>query len=88
MDIFFTKHALQRMFERDVPIEEVTEAIANAQVIAEYLDDKPYPSVLVKSLAPGKPLHVVYSKAKDRHIVITAYRPSSTEWNVDYTERR
>jgi len=88
MDVFYTKHAIQRMFERNIDEDEVIEAIENGRIISEYPDDKPYPSILANSRIPGKPLHVVYSEDRGKRIVVTVYRPTLNEWNEDFSERR
>ncbi len=93
MNLFITKHALQRMYERSINEEEVEYAIENGVIINEYVDDKPYPSILVHCLINAQPLHVVYSydnsNLKEKNcLVITVYRPSIEEWNIDYVTRR
>ncbi len=90
MRIVFTRHAVQRMFERSITETEIEWAIGNGDVIDEYPEDKPYPSRLSLSVKNKKPLHVVYSvdKENDCCIVITVYEPSSNEWNEDNRTRR
>ena len=88
MDVFYTNHAIQRMFERNIDEDEVTEAIENGRIISEYPVEKPYPSILINSRIPGRPLHVVYSEDGGRRIVVTVYRPALDEWNEDFSERR
>lgn len=69
--------------------EEVFEAIRMDEVIEEYGDDKPYPSVLVCGRAQNeRPLHVVcaYSGEDDLAIVVTAYQPDPNLW-MDYKGR-
>lgn len=88
MDVFYTKHAIQRMFERNISETEVVKTIARGWIIAEYPNDKPYPSVLINSNASGSPLHVVYSEDKGKRIVITVYRPTLDEWNEGFSRRR
>jgi len=91
--VFYTRHAkvemeneeLGRIFEH-----EVYEAIFNGEVIEEYPEDKPYPSVLIfgKTMA-GYPLHIVcaYNDEEDLTIIITVYRPNPALW-VEYKRRK
>jgi len=41
----FKKHALLRMYQREVLVEEVKEALLNSEVIESYTSDKPLPSL-------------------------------------------
>ena len=69
---------------------EVREAILSGEVIHEYPDDKPYPSVLILGFTGNRrPIHVVaaHDPEKDRAIVITAYEPIPELW-YDLRRRR
>jgi hypothetical protein len=59
-------------------------------VIADYADDRPYPTALLLGFSEGQPLHVV--AARDRKsetcVVVTAYRPDSELWSDDYRSRK
>jgi hypothetical protein len=46
MKLVFSSHALKRMFQRGISTDSVRAVLENAQVVAEYADDKPYPSTL------------------------------------------
>ena len=81
------------MFERSISEVEIEYAIINGVIVNEYIDDKPYPSILVHCQMDKEPLHVVYSvedsnKNDRNYLVITVYRPSIEEWNSDYITRR
>ena len=92
MEIYYTRHALQRMFERSIGDKEVEEIIQTGEAVFEYPDDKPYPSRLAMKVIDGRPIHVVFSFSKseeiDNYIVITVYEPSIKEWNEDFKTRR
>lgn len=93
MELFFSRHALQRMFERDITFDEVEKTLHQGTIIQEYNDDRPFPSKLVSSVNNGKPLHVVYALDTTGSdlvvwIVVTVYRPSLDEWNDDFLSRR
>jgi len=91
--IIYTRHARDEMrieeFGR-IREEEVFEAIINGEVIEKYLDDKPYPGVLISGrTAVMRPLHVVcaYSMDDNMAIIITVYHPDPRLW-IDYKRRR
>lgn len=91
--IFYTRHSkfemeqekFGRIFEH-----EIYEAIFNGEVIEEYPDDKPYPSVLIygKTMRES-PLHIVcaYNKEDDIGIIITVYHPDPDLW-IEYKRRK
>ncbi len=68
---------------------EVEEVIANGETIADYPDEKPYPSRLMLATVQGRPLHVVVAwNDQDREwIVITVYEPNPTEWDPEFKRR-
>jgi len=69
---------------------EVYEAVSGGEIIGEYPDDKPYPSVLIfgKTMT-DRPLHMVcaYSKEENLAIIVTVYHPHRDLW-IDYKRRR
>ena len=92
MNFYFTRHAIQRIFERSLEKDTVKEAVIKGEVISEYPEDKPYPSYLSLYIKDGKPLHVVYSiensDVEKRYIIITVYEPNLNEWDEDFRKRR
>lgn len=90
--VFYTRHSLieMRMDEfGKINDEEVAQTIKNGEIIEEYPNDKPYPSVLVFGLTDQKrPLHIVcaYDKDEDITIIITAYQPDSKFW-IEFKRR-
>ena len=86
----FSGHAIQRMFERGIGRDEVLAVIAQAETIAEYADDKPYPSRLLLGSAGTKPLHVVlaFSEGDGVCIVVTVYEPDRDNWSEGFRERK
>ena len=87
MTFIYRKHAIERIFERDIAEKDIEETIMRGEIIEEYLDDKPYPSFLAFKYF-DKPLHVVFAKDNDKIIVITAYYPNENKWSSDYKRRR
>ena len=92
MILYFTKHALQRMHERNIFEEDVESVITHGEIINEYPNDTPYPSYLVLLIIAEKPIHVVYSiyntGDEKQYYIITVYNPSTDEWQDDYKTRR
>lgn len=85
----FRIHALRRMFERSISVEEVQTVLAQGEVIEEYPDDSPYPSSLILGKAGGRVLHVVvaHNLADDEKIVITVYEPDGAKWDTEFRRR-
>jgi hypothetical protein len=78
------------MFARAITVADVRAIVVHHDVIAEYPDDKPYPSVLLLGYAAGRPLHVVVAHESDtgRCIVVTAYEPKRDQWETGFKVRR
>ena len=92
--VLYSGHARREMREEDFgPIsdQETDEAVASADVIEEYPDDTPYPSVLILGrTASDRPLHLVcaYDEGEDTAIVVTVYQPDPRRWDETYRRRR
>lgn len=84
------KHALERMMERDIFRDDVKQALLEGEVIEEYPDDRPHPSGLFLGFIAGEPLHVVVSIDSASHwcYIITAYKPDSKYFEVDFKTRK
>lgn len=87
--IILTNHALVKMKERGIEYNAIETAILSGEVIAQYEDDKPYPSCLIFGYtAYNEPLHVVASVNENVLWIITAYFPSMNIWEDDYKTRK
>jgi len=88
--LVFRVHAVQRMAERQVTVDDVRAVLATGETVEEYPDDTPYPSRLVLGWAGGRPLHVVSAQAASAReiIVITVYEPDAARWDADFKRRR
>ena len=76
------------MVERSLDKFIIEQAILSGKVIAEYPDDRPYPSCLSLYKTDDIVLHIVYSIDENKNIfVITVYEPSIEEWNEDFRTR-
>jgi hypothetical protein len=83
------KHALQRMYERNISRTEVKQTILDGYVIENYSDDYPFPSVLIACITNSKPLHVVVAFDESSLIsyIITAYIPDDKHFEQDLITR-
>ena len=88
--LLFRVHAVQRMFERNVPITRVAQAIHSGEIIEDYSSEMPEPSQLLLGVHGKRPVHVVISKNQKANeiVVITAYLPDPGKWNKNFTSRR
>ena len=88
--LVFRAHALKRMFERLIEVEDVRHVLETGEVIEDYPDDTPYPSRLVMGERHGRVFHVVAADNPDDEttIVITTYEPDSELWSPDFRTRR
>ena len=88
--LIFRVHAIQRMFERRINDEDIRLILKNGEIIAEYLEDKPFPSRLILGYVHDRPLHVLTAKSleKNETIVITVYQPDPEKWGSDFKRRR
>jgi hypothetical protein len=89
MDLIFSSHALKRMFQRGISAESVRAVLNNPQVVAEYVDDQPYPSTLLCAMVDQQALHVlVASSDAGVKVIITVYRPDPLLWSPDFLRKR
>lgn len=88
--IVFSQHAFTRMFEREISPDVVKRAAQMGEVIENYPDDQPYPSVLLLYFEAGRALHVVagVNEAESTCHIVTAYWPDPALWSADFTVRR
>ena len=83
----FTRHALERLFQREISPAECEFVFRNGKIIEKYPDDKPFPSELRIGHTGSRVLHVVV--ALEGHIahVITAYEPTLAIWDKNLERR-
>lgn len=88
--IMFRVHAVQRMFERNVTVKKVREALETGEVIENYSSEMPEPSRLLLGFQGKRPFHVVTSEnpAANELTVITVYLPDPNKWKKDFRSRR
>ena len=89
-DIVFSGHAVRRMFERGINEIDLSEVIAEGELIDEYPDDKPFPSVLLLGRTNTQVIHVVLGVNAETGVcyVITVYLPDPGLWLAGFRKRR
>ena len=80
----------EKLRERKIEITEIEEAVSAGEIMEAYPDDPRGPSCLILGFThQGRPLHIVCGDLEDERIlVITAYEPSSEQWEEDWKSRR
>ena len=88
--LHFSRHAFERMFQRGINPDVVTQIIAEGEVIANYSDDLPFPSVLLLSVYGKAPVHAVIARdpTTGSCYLVTIYLPDSAIWDESFKKRR
>jgi hypothetical protein len=87
--IRWTRHILERLFQRNISIDDIMNVLANGEIIEQYPKDYPFPSCLVLgSTSNGTPLHIVCGSNGEELWLITAYLPTLSEWLEDFRTRK
>ena len=88
--LVFSRHALHRMNARAISEIDVRVVVAGGEVIADYADDKPYPSVLLLGFVGDRKLHVVIARESStgQCVVVTAYEAKPEKWETGFRLRR
>jgi len=85
----YSQHFRIRMKERNIKFADIRVAIQSGEIILQDLQDIPNPSVLILGFIQGnKPLHVAVGMDDDKIVLITAYFPTPTLWEIDYKTRK
>lgn len=88
--LVFRKHAIQRMFQYGINEADIRHILKLGEVIKNYPEDTPYPSMLISGWCGSRPIHIV---AADNHddketIIITTYEPDPGRWKQDFKKRK
>ncbi len=88
--IIFRAHAVRRMFERRIGVEDVRHILYEGEVIESYPDDTPFPSRLILGWLDNRPVHVVAADNNEENetVVITTYEPETRLWSRDFRRRK
>ncbi len=88
-NIYWTKHCLDRLNQRNISIADIKTAIKNGKIIEYYYDDYPYPSCLILGYnLNNRILHIVCGISNNLLHIITAYYPDTNKWENDMKTRR
>jgi hypothetical protein len=85
----FRIHAVQRMFERNVSIKRVVQALESGKIIEDYSTEMPEPSRLILGFQGKRPFHVVTAENPEANTItiVTVYIPDPKSWNKDFNSR-
>ena len=88
--IIFRIHAVQRMFERRIPVENVRQVLQFGEMIEDYSEDMPDPGGLLSAKSGQRPLHVVLAEntKEGERVVITVYEPDPAQWKAGFRNRK
>ena len=88
--VLWTYHVNMRLSGRFIPRNAILDAVDSYEVIEAYPTDKYLPSYLILGRSSGDVFHVLFAVdlEEDNVRVVTAYRPSTDEWNADMKTRR
>jgi hypothetical protein len=88
--ILFRVHAVQRMFERNISVKKVSQALQSVETIEDYSAEMPEPSRLILGFQGKRPFHVVTSENRgiNQITIITVYIPDPNKWNKDFRRRK
>jgi hypothetical protein len=88
--LLFRVHAVQRMFERNVSVKNVAQALQSGETVEDYSSEMPEPSRLVLGFQGKRPFHIVTSENVERNetTIITVYLPDPGKWTKDFRNRR
>lgn len=86
----YSRHAFERMFQREISPDAVAHIIAEGEVIADYPDDRPFPSVLLLGFHAGHPVHAVVAQesATGNCYLVTIYLPDPNIWDETFKQRK
>jgi hypothetical protein len=88
--LLFRIHAVQRMFERNISVKKVSQALQSGEIIEDYSSEMPEPSRLILGFQGRHPFHVVTSENSETNqiTIITAYVPDPRKWNKNFKSRK
>jgi hypothetical protein len=88
--ILFLPHAVRQMSRPDrmISTTNIRTVIEHGEVIEDYPEDIRGHSCLILGFADKRPVHVVCAPKDDCLAIITAYLPSSQDWEEDYRKRK
>ena len=88
--LHYSRHAFERMFQRGIEPDAAAQIIAEGEVIANYPDDQPFPSVLLLGFYGRLPVHAVVARepATGNCHLVSIYLPDPAIWDELFKRRR
>ena len=87
--IKWSRHALKRMRERGISIDDFSNCISSGEIIEQYPDSHYHPSCLILGVSvKGEYLHVVIGCDNFYVYAVTAYFLDPNEWELDMKTRK
>ena len=87
--ILWSTHALKRLQERGITVDDVKSCIMSGEIIEEYPNDFPHPSALIFGYDLNeKIIHVVCGTDEKFLFLVTAYVPTTEKFMEDRRTRR
>ena len=88
-DLIITVHTYERLKDRELTVYDLEKAILSDEILENYPDDYPLPSVLLLGFLDNQnPLHIVCAATDLGLTVITAYIPNVDLWEENWKERK
>lgn len=86
----FRVHAVQRMFERKVSVQNVARALQSGEPIEDYSAEMPEPSRLILGFQGKRPFHMVASENPETNevTIVTVYIPDPDRWDKNFRRRK
>jgi hypothetical protein len=86
--LIFRVHAIERMAQRGISVEDVRHVLDTGELIEDYPSDFPLPSALILGWIDGRPLHIVAATAPEGKIIVTVYEPAPDRWEENFHRRK
>jgi hypothetical protein len=89
--IIYLPHAVRQMSRPDrmISAPDVRKVVEQGELVEDYPEDaRGHSCLFLGRGVDGTPIHVVCSPKTDYLAIITAYIPSSQEWEQDLKERK
>lgn len=89
MKLTFSRHALERMFERGIRVDDVRAVVESGEVVQTHPDRQPTASRVMLGFIAARALHVVCVDGGEPNevIIITTYWPEPSQWSPDFKRR-
>jgi hypothetical protein len=91
-DVRMSDHGYDELVNDDLSAREIVEGIGSAVLVEDYPGFPKGPSILLLQFDKDhRPIHAVWGIPKGHErpaVLVTAYRPDPTRWNISFTERK